>query len=255
MWLIVIGAAGEDPDAPRGQASELRRLSLKLVASLRHHGPRATIAQLRRFAQRRVRHYREGAVDRRYGTDSGGYATLAELSIDSPNVEHGVHFEPVTRTYFDRMLAAAGLDEARYTFVDLGCGKGRALLFAAEHPFARLVGVEFSVELAAAARENVRRYLAATGEADRFEIRHEDAAGYRFPGGPLAIFLYNPFREAVLTEVVANLRAALAAEPREVAVLYRTPDHADVLDALPFLELGAAEKGFRIYRSRATASL
>jgi SAM-dependent methyltransferase len=234
---------------------ELRRLAAKLVASLRHHGPRSTLRALRRFAARRVHHYREAAVDRRHGTDSGGFIPLDELDIASPNVEHGVHFEPVTRAYFERMLAAADIERPeRFTFVDLGCGKGRALLFAAEQPFARLVGVEFSAALASIAEENVRRYVARTGEPNRFDIRHEDAADFVFPAGPIALFLYNPFGKAVLGKVIENLRAAFAGEPRDVAVLYRTPRLAHLFAELPFLREVAGDGEFRVFRTTSPAA-
>jgi tRNA1(Val) A37 N6-methylase TrmN6 len=36
-------------------------------------------------------------------------------------------------------------DHNQYAFVDLGCGKGRALMVASEFSFARLVGVEISL--------------------------------------------------------------------------------------------------------------
>ena len=197
----------------------------------------------------RYRRFREDAIDRRFGTDSGGYIPLASLAIDSPNVEHGVHFEPVTRRYFERMLAAAEIELERFTFVDLGCGKGRALLFAAGHRFPRVVGVEFSRDLVAVARDNVRAFLAKTGEGDRFEVRQEDAADFAFPPDPIVLFLYNPFGEPVLARVVENLQRSFERNPREVVVLYRTPRWAHCFDALPFLAQVAAEDGYRVYRS------
>ncbi len=50
-----------------------------------------------------------------------------------------------------RALSALGPVE-RYDFLDLGCGKGRALIVAAEFPFRAITGVELSPALAAIAR-------------------------------------------------------------------------------------------------------
>ena len=230
----------------------MRGLAIKFGRALRHDGPRATIWAAYRHLQFRRLRYREGAIDRKFGTDTGGFIPLAELNIDSPNVAHGVHFEPVTRAYFERMLAAAQIKPEHFTFVDLGCGKGRALLFAAQHPFARLVGVEFS-SLAEIAQDNVRKFLAVTGEEDRFEIRQMDAVDFAFPTGPIVLFLYNPFGEPVLARVIENLSSSLEREPRELAILYRTPEWRSLFDALPFLTLAAADDGWRVYRSCASA--
>jgi SAM-dependent methyltransferase len=52
-------------------------------------------------------------------------------------------------------LAALPIKHEEFTFVDIGCGKGRALFIAAEFPFRRIVGAELAVELAQIARANV----------------------------------------------------------------------------------------------------
>ncbi len=41
-------------------------------------------------------------------------------------------------------------------FVDIGSGKGRVLIAAAEHPFLQVAGVEYSKELHEAALNNIR---------------------------------------------------------------------------------------------------
>ena len=48
-------------------------------------------------------------------------------------------------------------DFSQYTFVDVGSGKGRMLFVAAEYPFRRVVGVEFSNQLHVEALENIKR--------------------------------------------------------------------------------------------------
>jgi predicted RNA methylase len=41
------------------------------------------------------------------------------------------------------------------TFVDIGSGKGRALIIAAEYAFKRIIGVEYSPSLATICRRNL----------------------------------------------------------------------------------------------------
>jgi hypothetical protein len=52
-----------------------------------------------------------------------------------------------------------------FTFIDLGSGKGRALLMASAYPFKRIIGVEFMPELHRVAQENIRKYTEHRTEA------------------------------------------------------------------------------------------
>src|SRR3979490_2055254 len=92
-----------------------------------------------------------------------------------------------------------------FTFVDLGCGKGRPLIVASEFGFRDIVGVELSESLARVARRNAE--LLQRRLPGRVPIRVEvhDASTYSYPGGDLAVFPYNPFPEAVVAKVIAQL--------------------------------------------------
>jgi 2-polyprenyl-3-methyl-5-hydroxy-6-metoxy-1,4-benzoquinol methylase len=46
----------------------------------------------------------------------------------------------------------------RATFIDIGCGKGRVLLMAAEHGFRKIIGIDFAADLCLTARGNVEQY-------------------------------------------------------------------------------------------------
>jgi SAM-dependent methyltransferase len=54
---------------------------------------------------------------------------------------------------FEQIMQAISVDFSQFTFVDLGCGKGRVLLMASDYPFQRIVGVEFMPELHRAAEK------------------------------------------------------------------------------------------------------
>src|SRR5207245_5268496 len=59
---------------------------------------------------------------------------------------------------------------SQLTFVDFGCGKGRALVLAAEHGFRRVLGIECDAQLFAAAQRNARAYRDAARRIDDIEI-------------------------------------------------------------------------------------
>jgi SAM-dependent methyltransferase len=222
----------------------------RFVRSLREQGAGETLHAVWDFFDYRRDRLIGDRADRRYGTDTSGTVELADLRIESDHVTDGVRYEPITRRYFRRMLRTVDLPYDRFTFVDLGSGKGRALLLAAEYPFRRIVGVEFAPELHEIALANVRRLTSRKKDA-RFELQLADAAAIDLPHEPLAIFLYNPFGERVLRQVVTRLAESVEQRPRDVVVFYRNPKHPDLIASLPRLRTVRSNPRYCVFDSRA----
>jgi len=138
-------------------------------------------------------------------------------------------------------LTAVPSDPERFTFIDMGSGKARAPVFAAQHCFRRAIGVEFAQELHDVAAENAR-ILRDRGIA--IEPVLGDAGAVEFPDEPLVVYFNNPFHESVMERVIANLASSYAAKPRPVVLVYQQmtiemPDHDTgnlaLLDRVPFL--------------------
>jgi hypothetical protein len=110
-----------------------------------------------------------------------------------------------------------------FTFIDLGSGKGRTLLMASDYPFRRIVGVELLHSLHQIAEENLRLYKNEAQKCFALESMCADATAFPLPNDPLVIFLFNPFPESGMRQVVANLEQSLRAHPRPVYVLYHNP--------------------------------
>lgn len=145
-----------------------------------------------------------------------------------------------------RLLDAIPLPPEQTTFVDLGSGMGRAVMVAADRGFRQAVGVEISPALHEVARENVRAMPAES--AQRIRLVRSDASSFRIPRGDLALYLFNPFRAAVMETIVANLLARPGRN--EVVIVYHTPLERGVIDATGAFEQ-IADLGFGIvYRRR-----
>lgn len=123
-------------------------------------------------------------------------------------------------------------DVGTFTFIDLGCGAGKALLIAWGRGFGRLIGVELSPKLASLARQNVIRYRGPKGSGT-VEITEGDARSITFPEGPIVLFLYDPFDGTVMGEVVERLTESLRRSPRRAYVLYHVPLERSYWDASP----------------------
>jgi SAM-dependent methyltransferase len=166
------------------------------------------------------------------GTDTGGFLPSSSLTTTSLSNVYSNGYVAIAPSALVQAISDLPLQPERFTFVDLGCGKGRALLIAAEFRFRSIVGVEFAPELCRIATENVR----TSPESNRMTILNRDAATYTYPDTPLIIFLYNPFLAPVLRRVLANLERQLRKSPRETYLLYaQNPRFTKVLSKFPFL--------------------
>ncbi len=109
------------------------------------------------------------------------------------------------------------------TFIDIGSGKGRALLLAADYPFRRIVGVELLPELDRIAKENIANYKSECQKCFAIEAINGDASQFQFPDGPMMVYLFNPLPEAGLRKTIANLVRSLRDCPRTIYILYHNP--------------------------------
>ena len=108
------------------------------------------------------------------------------------------------------MLERLHLDFQRFSFVDLGSGKGRALLLASDYPFREIIGVELSPELDRIARANIARYARAKGRPlpqPPVISMQGDATEFSWPAGPLIVYMWNAFTRPVMERVFRNLRS------------------------------------------------
>ncbi|MGA9716865.1 MAG: class I SAM-dependent methyltransferase [Acidobacteriaceae bacterium] len=217
-----------------GWAAAVRTARDRLRRKLRRRSPPADTTTWLPTAQHEF--------DRRYGVDTSGLVWSVNLKTGSPSDAWNTAYYAIPPSVFHHAMAQVPETLQRSaTFIDLGCGKGRAVLLASEYPFAQVVGVEIAPQLHRVAVDNVARYTAARRAEGRngeppVEVLLEDAAQYRFPAGPLVLYLYHPFCRPVLEQVMANLSQSLAQEPRQVAVLYINHELHDVLDRAPFLQ-------------------
>jgi SAM-dependent methyltransferase len=129
---------------------------------------------------------------------------------------------------FANFLARTPVDR-RGTFVDLGCGKGRVLLLAAEHGFRKVVGVEFSPELCRIARSNIATYRRRRDSPTSFEIQESDVTQFSMRDDEAFFFLFNPFDVVVMNAVLDRLEASLRRAPRRAALLYYNPTCAEIM--------------------------
>jgi SAM-dependent methyltransferase len=193
----------------------------------------------------------ERRLDRKFGIETAAAETGYLSDVPSPNRDFAVPYEAIQLDKFHDMISAVRRLVGRiskYHFVDLGSGKARALIYAAESGFCHCTGVEFSAELHAVAEKNVEAYRQATKSTCRFSLHCMDAVDFEFPDNDMVLFMYNPFSSEVMQPVAARLRDFVEKSDRDLFLLYRNPTCSDDFRALGLTRLESNES-FQIYRA------
>ncbi len=198
--------------------------------------------------------YRTRAFDRKYGTDTYERLHLSDLEITGgfdPTFGTWM-YGPVNPDFFHEMLRALPIRFEDYGFVDVGAGKGLALMLASDYPFRELVGVEFSPPLVEAGKKNLAIFERATGRDLRVEWVCDDFMRHAIAPRPALFFMNAPFPDEIAARAIRHVEASIAAHPRKVILLYRKPpgETLKLLDASPHLELLKASPYWRAYASR-----
>jgi len=184
--------------------------------------------------------------DETWGVDTAGYIQLSALkTTDDAATPFGAHYLGSPVEFVREILGGLNIRYEDYVFVDLGSGKGRVLLLAAEFPFREIIGVEFSPELHAIALANIARSRATAHRVVRAEIGN--AARFPIPDANSVIFLANPFWGPILDAVVGNIAAALLSTPHDILILYLYPKHREALDACRSLAVRSEGENYVIY--------
>jgi Histone methylation protein DOT1 len=201
---------------------------------------------------------RESMPDRqrqRFG--NADYDWTHRVDTTSGNVSAKVRFiglltssyQPIEPELFQEMLNALGVDYSQFTFVDVGSGKGRALLMASEYPFKRVIGLELLSELDAIAQENIRTFPKECRRCQAVESIQTDATRFVFPIAPLIVFIFHSLPEAGFRTVMGNLQLSIGVEPRPVRLIYANPVFESILAEFPVLKKTAGTHQYSIFEA------
>jgi SAM-dependent methyltransferase len=151
----------------------------------------------------------------RLGISTEGLIDKPELGHTDPDC---VEYTPLGYKPIKDTLRRLNLDWRKCSFLDYGCGKGRAISYAATLPFQRVIGVELSERLAQDATRNLK--LLKKRGARSVEVHCTDAVNFKVPPDVNVIYFYNPFRGAILRRVLQNIMSSVRESPRRIHIVF-----------------------------------
>lgn len=167
--------------------------------------------------------------DKKYGVMTSGVTESSEAGIaDETARSLAVGYVPTREVVIRHILenTTKGLDLDEYSFVDLGCGKGRTLIVAAQLPFKEVIGVELSPLHCGVAETNIDRYLSDLKNPVRcrnVRVSCVNAVDFVFPDTNLLIYMYRPFLGPIFKHVADNLRRFQTVTGHRVLIAYSCP--------------------------------
>jgi SAM-dependent methyltransferase len=171
---------------------------------------------------------RERALDRELGIETAGNVPAGAVSAESGVAAQNNTYQPVLREDFEEIMSCLPTDTSSFCFIDVGSGKGRALVLAARRNFAQVIGIELSHNLHRIAEKNLTRIEGSLCTSVR--ILNLDAREFLFPSVPSVIFLFNPFGEDIMRAVISNIERTHRNSDVPVFLLYLWPFQEEVIN-------------------------
>ena len=171
----------------------------------------------------------KGIMERIQGLDISNSESLRKLNLNS---ERSVHYVSSGNKYLDNVMQSFKIT-SEDSIIDVGCGKGGALITMSKYPFASLCGVELSYRLCNIAKMNMNRL-----GIENVKIYCSDASEFTDYYKYNYIYFFNPFPSVVMNLVMQNVINDLQINPRKVVIIYKNPVcHEDIINNSIFFKI------------------
>lgn len=191
-----------------------------------------------RIARHIIKH--EIAGEKKYNIDTTGADELSSLDKKGIDISHATIYMPASYDSMEDIFGRLVKGEQHH-FIDIGCGKGRAMVVAAHFGFNKITGIDFSKELCKAATENMEK-VKKKFPSINYQVINNDAFYYAIPKDADTIFLFNPFDDTIMAAVVNNIRETIKKTPRKITVIYLNPVHKHLFITAGFNEIYHTKK-------------
>ena len=178
--------------------------------------------------------------EKKYRINTIRIEDLKKISIAGDNVKNAEMYQGANYYLLETMFQKLKELHAGDKFVDVGCGKGRVLVVAAHYSFSKLTGIDFAQSICDEAKKNTDPLFNLFPDIN-VNIICADAMYYQYEKDIDVFFLFNPFNEVVMKEVVKNIVVSITS-PRKIYVVYLNPVQKKIFLEAGFKEIYAVKK-------------
>jgi SAM-dependent methyltransferase len=107
----------------------------------------------------------EQFYEKKLGIHTHSIVHLKHLTLAGNNSDENHHYQGASYDVLFKIFQKLPLNIHQYTFVDFGCGKGRAIFVAEQCGFTKLIGVDIAQELIEQANANKLYYKPKQSES------------------------------------------------------------------------------------------
>ncbi|MBC7935126.1 MAG: class I SAM-dependent methyltransferase [Rhizobacter sp.] len=164
---------------------------------------------------------REVKGERKYGIQTTGADELDSLEEKGIDTEHATIYMPVSYDVIEDIFRQYDPSLSKH-FIDIGCGKGRAMCVAAQMGATKITGIDFSKEFCDQSKLNLLK-TQQRFPVLQFKVLNNDAFYFEIPADADCIFMFNPFDEMIMSGVIENIEISLEENPRTITIIYANP--------------------------------
>jgi SAM-dependent methyltransferase len=185
--------------------------------------------------------YYEIKGEKKYRISTIGTYDL-NTSVSEKDRKHASIYQPVNYYIGEWLFKQLEDQDIRSkSFLDAGCGKGRAMVMAAHFGFKEVSGFDISPKMCNEAITNINK-VQCQFPGTKFEVVCSDARTAIISDNIGVIFLFNPFAKIIMKVFITRVMDSLKKNPRNLMVLYANPECRDLWEAAGFEPINQIEK-------------
>jgi SAM-dependent methyltransferase len=176
--------------------------------------------------------------------DTSGLFYAPDLPSGPAHDQHSAGYYATAPSLFTGSIAlwsaalpSAGLSLNDFTLLDIGCGKGRIVLLASEHPFRAIVGVELNHHLARITTRNLKIWMRKPLACRKIEIVNHDIFSVDLPDGPVVLYFFNSFERELVQMLLDKLVAISTSRSDPIDLIYIHPEFDHLVRQTPHIKL------------------
>lgn len=173
-----------------------------------------------------------------YRVDTENRIKIEKIPVIGSNKDHSEDYHPTA--FLPIWLVINKIKKIlpeKSSFIDYGCGKGRALIIASQLGIKTVKGIDFSPLLCQIARSNISNYIERTRSKTTFHVFETDVLDYQIAPEDNIFYLFNPFDEMILNQILDMIEHSLHINSRFIIIIYFDPKYGYLMEERSFCKM------------------